>query len=128
MGTSSMYEHRSGWDSEAAALDSALLFKLREELGEDAEMVAQLYLERMAVRLTELREAVAAQNEGKVKETAHLLKGSSRQMGALPLGLLAETLEREGLHPHTNLSTLLSELEHQAVETEQALRREFHLS
>lgn len=107
------------------ALDTGMLSKLRIELGEDAVLLADLYLERLPERVASLRQAVLDGDEVRIRDTAHLLKGSSRQIGALLLGRVAEAMEKAA-HPTPEAwKGMLADLEVIAERTSAALLREF---
>jgi HPt (histidine-containing phosphotransfer) domain-containing protein len=114
--------------SAGAALDPEILADLRGVMGDDFADLVQTYL----TTVTEMLEAlVAAQGCGDMKEMercAHSIKSSSRHLGALRLGAVAEDLE-ERIHgrrlegAQRRLSELRTELDRVRAALEWDLRQ-----
>ncbi len=113
---------RSASDSRAATLDPKTIARLRG-YGEDflAELVG-LYLTQLDVRLTEIRLAVDTRNAAELRESAHALKGSSGNLGALRmLGLCGELELAARGGDFTAVHTLLDEIQREAAAVKTAL-------
>lgn len=78
--------------------DRAPLDEMRASLGDESgEFVAEIidaFLEQSPGLLESAQEAVAEEDRDRLRFSAHTLKGSSRSVGAVRLGNLAERLER----------------------------------
>ncbi len=82
---------------ETAALDSAVLAGLRELGGDDLlSELAGLFLEDTPQRLEGLREAIENGDAPAVERTAHALKGSSANIGAVAMSELTAQLQDAG--------------------------------
>jgi CheY-like chemotaxis protein/HPt (histidine-containing phosphotransfer) domain-containing protein len=69
---------------------------LEEIIAEDRELAKELltiYLEDSSECLQRLGEQVLRRDEGEIAKSLHRLKGSGRQIGAMKLGDIAETME-----------------------------------
>lgn len=75
-------------------VDEGIWRTLQEEVGEDLELIAQLYLEKLPERLTELERLASRDELEELKLGAHQLKGSSRNLGALRLAGVCQALEQ----------------------------------
>jgi HPt (histidine-containing phosphotransfer) domain-containing protein len=73
--------------------------------------IAGIFLEDTPLRIAELDQSLAASDVGKFTRAAHSIKGSSANLGAMPLRLVAEKLEHQsrtgGLG---NVTALVAEL------------------
>lgn len=82
-------------------IDPDTLNILRDELDpEDLIPIITLYLNNLPHRIVAIQTALANQDGAALARAAHPLKSSSRQLGALSLGALCETLEQAG-HANT---------------------------
>ncbi|MDQ3069983.1 MAG: ATP-binding protein [Acidobacteriota bacterium] len=73
---------------------------LMRRLGGDAELltdVVQLFLAECPVRLSEIRDAVAAGDRDQIRFTAHALKGAAGNLSATALAAAAGALEQLGV-------------------------------
>lgn len=73
--------------------------RLEDASGGDAEFLRELvdiYLEDAEVRLSELKEALISADSDSFGRTAHQLKGSSANMGAVSVSDWAKQLEQAG--------------------------------
>jgi PAS domain S-box-containing protein len=82
-----------------------------------------LYLEDTAVQLKVLREAVSKNNTKEVRRVAHLLKGSSANIGAGPMAALYGSLEKTEFK-NGDGDALLVKLEFEFTRVNTALRAE----
>ena len=82
-----------------------------------------LFLEDTAAQLKVLRESVSQNNTKEVRRVAHLLKGSSANIGAGPMVALYESLEKTEFK-NGDAGTLLVKLEREFERVNKALRAE----
>lgn len=86
--------------------------------------IAGIFLEDTPLRITELRESLAAGDVGKFVRAAHSIKGSSANLGAMRLRTVAEKLEhqarKEGLG---GVEPLLAEVAAEFASAETELRK-----
>jgi two-component system sensor histidine kinase/response regulator len=110
-----------------SALDLSVLAGLREiQQPGKPDLVTELidlFLEDSAVHLKVLREAVSKNHTKEVRRVAHLLKGSSANVGAGPMAALYESLEKSEFK-NGDAATLLVKLEHEFERVKKALRAE----
>lgn len=97
-------------------LDSEAIANLRAlgDEGDDTFLkeIIGIYLEDTPVRLADLRTAAAKGDTALYTRSAHTIKGSSSNIGALAVRSIAEKLEQRSKHePHAALDPLLTELE-----------------
>jgi len=114
-------------DNGELSLDLSVLTGLRQfqEPGKP-DLVGELidlFLEDTAVHLKVLREAVAKKNGKEVRRVAHLLKGSSANIGAGPMAALYESLEKTEF-TNGDSDSLLLKLEHEFERVNEALTAE----
>lgn len=109
------------------ALDLSVLAALREiQQPGKPDLVTELidlFLEDTAVQLKMLREAVANDNAKEVRRVAHLLKGSSANIGAGPMAALYGSLEKTEFK-NGDAGTLLVKLECEFERVNKALSAE----
>jgi CheY-like chemotaxis protein len=114
-------------DKEISALDLSVLAGLREiQQPGEPDLVTELidlFLEDTAVQLKVLRKALSKNNTKEVRRLAHLLKGSSANIGAGPMAALYESLEKTEFN-NGDAGTLLAKLEHEFKRVNKALRAE----
>lgn len=78
------------------SVDHDMLSSLKELLDEKFSQLIQTYLEDGSRRMALLKEAVADNNFEGIRQEAHGLKGSSRNIGANPIAELCAQLEIMG--------------------------------
>jgi two-component system, sensor histidine kinase and response regulator len=98
------------------SIDCSVLAGLRElQVEGEPDIVAelaQMYLEDVPLRLTELRDAVEIGGAPSVERIAHSLKGSSGSMGAVRMEAICAELEKLGRSKElTTAPALISQLE-----------------
>ncbi|MCG2634079.1 MAG: EAL domain-containing protein [Gammaproteobacteria bacterium] len=99
--------------AESGVLDQAVIGDLKEAMGSDFAEVVEAYLEDAATYVDDLGVAVVALQYEQVKRLAHILKGSSKNMGAEHVAGLARALEDwagAGLPGSAGAQQLLAEL------------------
>ncbi len=110
-----------------SALDLSVLAGLREiQQPGKPDLVTELidlFLEDTAVQLKMLRTAVSNNNAKEVRRVAHLLKGSSANMGAGPMAALYDSLEKTEFK-NGESGTLLVKLDREFERVNIALRAE----
>lgn len=77
-------------------LDHEALAELREVMEEDFETLLRTYLNDSRMRISALADAAEAGNPELFARTAHSLKGSCINIGAMRLGQLCAEAERTG--------------------------------
>jgi diguanylate cyclase (GGDEF)-like protein len=105
----------------AAVLDNKVLGKLREETGEAFIRVIEVFLEDTPVYLQSLEKAIADEDFEALKEIAHCIKGSGRNLGAQRLIAVARQLEDlNRTESHTQIVSLFERLatEYELVKAE----------
>lgn len=96
----------------AARIDAAMLAQLKELLGERYSELVERFVQDGERRIGLLRVAVTAQNFDVIHAEAHGLKGSSRNIGANPLGVVCGDLEQMGREKNAaGLETLFAAVE-----------------
>jgi HPt (histidine-containing phosphotransfer) domain-containing protein len=97
-------------------LDPEAIANLRA-LGDDGEdgflrEIIGIYLQDTPLRIADLRTARARGDHALYTRSAHTIKGSSSNVGALAVRALAEQIERRSKsEPHADLDPLLAELD-----------------
>ncbi|MBF0426774.1 MAG: Hpt domain-containing protein [Magnetococcales bacterium] len=96
-------------------LDLGVLADLRSDLEEEFPTIVNISLQAISERASAIQEALARRDMGAVRSAAHQIKSSSRQLGAMRVGQIAEQLERlAAAEPPPNLQawgeTLLVEV------------------
>jgi len=81
-----MYQH----------LDNQIVRELHEIMGDDIGMLYETFLSDSENKLVELKDAIELSDGDLIRRTAHSLKGSSRNIGAVDLAANAESLEKAG--------------------------------
>lgn len=82
-----------------SALTPEVFDRLRQATAKDPTVLAELcrdYLAEARATIIQLREALAANDAGVLRDRAHYLKGSSMMIGAGALSQCCATLERMG--------------------------------
>ena len=109
-----------------SSLEQKTLNILREDLEEDDFIhIIKVYLDNLPSKVVAIRAAIEAQDPERLAHTAHTMKSSSRQLGALTLGDLCETLERAANQPtpvHPGAEQL-AQLEKEVANVEEELRK-----
>lgn len=109
-------------------LDPEAIANLRA-LGDDGDdtflkEIIGIYLQDTPLRLADLRNAAAKGDAALYTRSAHTIKGSSSNVGALCVRSLAERLEhRSKTEAHAALDPLLAELESAFARAELELRK-----
>ena len=108
-------------------LDPEAISNLRAlgDEGDDSFLkdIIGIYLEDTPIRLADMRAAAARGDTALYTRSAHTIKGSSSNVGAMAVRALAERLEhRSKTEPHAALESDLSELETTFARTAVALR------
>ncbi len=80
----------------AEQLDRQTLVELREVLGEEMSSCVDLFVSNASEHLRKMHRALSTCDTALFSNSAHSLKGSSANMGALQLSALARELERMG--------------------------------
>jgi two-component system, sensor histidine kinase and response regulator len=118
-------------DDTLAVLDLAVLADLKDLQQPDSpDFVTELidlYLNDSVARLETLRSAVAASDIAEVRRTAHLMRGSSSNMGAFRMAELYGSLETNTMSDDWTCEPqqeLLIQLEHEFAAVGNALRAE----
>jgi HPt (histidine-containing phosphotransfer) domain-containing protein len=75
-------------------IDPSRLRDLRDDYGDLAAQLLEVFEASAAATLSELRAALDARDAGEVRRLAHRLKGSARNVGATGMAELAATLEQ----------------------------------
>jgi len=103
---------------------SGVFERLRQATANNPDALAELcrdYLSEARITIAQIRDALAQENAGLVRERAHYLKGSSMMIGAQDLSRCCATLEQMGrdselAHADKELERTLAALK--AVEVE----------
>ncbi len=78
------------------SLDMNLINDLRELMEDEFGELVAIYLRDSSTRFDQIKAAVAAANSTDIRHTAHSLKGSSSNIGAVELTSLCQQLEEMG--------------------------------
>lgn len=106
-----------------AVVEPAVLNELKEILAEDFPLLITTFIEDSAERMQRLNAAVTASDATIVKAEAHALKGSSRNLGANPLGDLLAKMEAIGnAGDLASAPALLAEIHTHLQQTQDFLR------
>jgi HPt (histidine-containing phosphotransfer) domain-containing protein len=103
------------------AIDPARLRDLRDDYGDLAAELLELFEATAAATLGELRAALDASDAGEVRRLAHRLKGSARNVGATGMAELAAALEQVPADAPAALDRLEDALEPTAAQLRAAL-------
>jgi CheY-like chemotaxis protein len=110
----------------ASVLEPSALQKLRQVVGDDADVLAELiesFLEDAPVLLADLRQALEEGNASGVRMHAHSLKSNSADFGATRLNVLCKELEQRGRNEELEgAAALLAEAEHEFARVREALQ------
>ena len=74
-------------------IDAAMLAELEEIMEDEFGVLLETYLADAVIRLDSIDSAMSAQDIGLLRESAHSLKGSSSNIGALQLSGLCASIE-----------------------------------
>ncbi len=77
----------------SATLDAALLTQLKDLFDDEFDDMVRLFLADAQRTMTQLQRALEADDAAGVRRSAHALKGSARNLGALPLAARWEAME-----------------------------------
>jgi histidine phosphotransfer protein HptB len=80
-----------------ATLDRAALRLLSDGDQRFEQQLLGLFVEDMQAHILALQEAIASRNCDALRQSAHHIKGSSANVGAMPLSQLASLLETYGI-------------------------------
>ncbi len=84
--------------------------------------IAGIFIEDTPVRLAELDESLARGDVGKFSRAAHSIKGSSANLGAMALRMVAEKLEHQSRdHGLANLAPVVATLKMEFERAKRAL-------
>jgi diguanylate cyclase (GGDEF)-like protein len=115
----------AGEPEDGAALDPAVVARLRDALGGALGEAILPFLEDVPLHLQTMRAALLERNAGRLRQAAHVLKGSAGNLGAAKLSRLArdvqdcaERVDLVGAEP------LVDALQAEFGRVEQALREE----
>lgn len=97
-------------------LDHEALAELKEVMEEDFEILISTYLSDSRMRIEALKAALETDDPEQYSKTAHSLKGSCINIGAMRLGHLCMVAERDGRagdmrEAPVNLASIESEFE-----------------
>jgi HPt (histidine-containing phosphotransfer) domain-containing protein len=113
-------------DTDAPVLEPSALHKLRQVVGDDDDVLAELidsFLEDAPVLLADLRQALEEGNAPGVRMHAHSLKSNSADFGATRLNALCKELEQRGRNDELDgAEELLIQAEHEFARVHEALR------
>lgn len=106
----------------ASRLDTEILVMLKDVMEDEFPVLIETYLADGAVRISALRDALAAQDADTVRKTAHSFKGSSSNIGAAQLAQLCMVIE-DSAHKGqlAGLDSMLDEVEQEFVAVRQSL-------
>jgi HPt (histidine-containing phosphotransfer) domain-containing protein len=93
------------------AIDPARLRELRDDYGDLAADLLELFEKTAAATLGELRAALDAGDTAELRRLAHRLKGSARNVGATGMAETAAALEQAPADPAATLTSLEAALE-----------------
>jgi HPt (histidine-containing phosphotransfer) domain-containing protein len=86
--------------------------------------IVQIFLADTPLRITELEQSLAASDVPKFARTAHSIKGSSSNLGAMALRAVAEKLEHQSRHEGLDgAPPLLAELKNQFARAQLELEK-----
>ena len=74
-------------------VDEDVIIELREIMDDEFDILLETYLGDAATKLDMIESALEQNDREKLRESAHSLKGSSSNIGALPLSGLCANLE-----------------------------------
>ncbi len=74
-------------------LDEATIVELKEIMEEEFDVLLETYLSDAVIKLDSIDSALDEGDKEKLRESAHSLKGSSSNIGALPLSGLCANIE-----------------------------------
>ena len=74
-------------------LDSAIISELQEIMGEDLEMLLSTYIEDTQQKIEELKSQISEKDADNIRRTAHSIKGSSKNVGAMGLADWCQQME-----------------------------------
>jgi signal transduction histidine kinase/DNA-binding response OmpR family regulator/HPt (histidine-containing phosphotransfer) domain-containing protein len=113
-------------DPDAPVLDPGALAKLRNVVGDDAGVLAELidsFLEDAPTLLADMRQALEAGDAPGVRMNAHSLKSNSADFGATTLHALCKELEQRARNDILDgADDLLARAEHEFARVQEALR------
>ena len=90
-------------------LDLDTIKELKIIMGDEYSLLLETFINDSVIRINTVAEAVAAQNPDAIRRTAHSLKGSAGNMGAVRLSLICKSLEELGASGIVQGASLLLE-------------------
>lgn len=75
--------------------DDQVISELKEIMGEDIGMLLETFIDDSQEKVEALADSVNSQDSDDIRRTAHSLKGSSKNVGAIALALLCEEMEHK---------------------------------
>ena len=104
-------------------VETSVLEELKEVLADDFSQLVNTYLDDANARMERLRTAAESAEMQTVKSEAHALKGSSKNLGAFPLGDLYAEMENMGNQESSeHIPALMARIESELVRVESFLR------
>lgn len=115
-----------------ALVDETVLQDLLVLAGEDEphmiEQLLRMFLQETPGRIKNISRAVEGNDPRTVHQTAHLLKGTSKQLGLIGMAKLCQRLEDRGeSHDLHHIETVVMELEQRFCETKEFLESKYSL-
>lgn len=110
-------------DNLKTPVEQTTLNELKDILEDEFPLLVNTYIEDADLRMLRLRSAVDATDTAQVRAEAHALKGSSRNLGANPLGELFARMEAMGSSGEiSGAGDLLLDIEQELSRTRDFLR------
>jgi histidine phosphotransfer protein HptB len=78
-------------------LDETIVSDLIDLMGDDLNTLFEAYLEDSEAKIKQLASVCEQQNFDLIRRTAHSIKGSSRNVGALKFAIVCESIENAAL-------------------------------
>ena len=110
-------------DTYSETVSAETLSELREILDDEFPLLITTYVDDADQRMIRLRAAIEAGDAEQIKAESHALKGSSRNLGANPVGDLFAKMEVLGNSGQLDdVSNLLADIEASLLTTQNYLR------
>ncbi|MES2207346.1 MAG: EAL domain-containing protein [Pseudomonadota bacterium] len=92
-------------------LDDTIFRKIKGILGSNLQQTITIFIEDTATYLSRLEDAIEKNESDSIQMMAHIIKGSSSNLGAMEMTSIAKEIEKQLLNKDSSmLPTLLSEL------------------